>query len=53
MSTQAVDCLQERINKQIDYCRKEFDMTYAEVVGVLEIVKHDIWNETIEESEED
>jgi len=28
-----------RIHDAIDYCRQEWEMSYAETIGVLEIVK--------------
>ena len=38
MSSQAASDLTERIHREIDYCRVEYEMTYAEVVGVLVMI---------------
>lgn len=43
----------QRIHDAIDYCRQEWDMTYSEVVGCLEIVKADILDEMKEEAEDE
>lgn len=45
MSKEGVEALGDYIEAKIDYFRKEYDMTYAEVVGVLECIKHAILNE--------
>ena len=34
-----------KLQAAIDYCRDEWNITYAEVVGCLEIVKSDILDE--------
>lgn len=39
MTDNAINYLNDAINKAINYCRDEFDMTYAEAVGILEIKK--------------
>lgn len=43
----------EKIHKAIDYCREEWDMTYSEIIGCLEVVKADILDEMKDESEEE
>ena len=40
------------IGGRLDYFRDEFEMTYAEAIGVLDIVKHRLLEE-VEEEEED
>lgn len=35
----------EAIEERIDYFRKEYEMTYAEAVGCLEIIKFDLLSE--------
>ena len=45
MSRKAVDDLAARINREIDYCRREFEMTYAEAVGVLQVVTFELLQE--------
>ena len=40
MSENALNYMQDEFIRTIDYARKEFDITYAEVVGILDIVKH-------------
>ena len=44
-----IEMLQEEICKVIDYHREESDLTYAELVGVLEVIKYDILQEMEEE----
>jgi len=45
----------KRIEAAIDYCRKEWDMTYSEVIGCLECCKADVLDEMRDDdnSEED
>ena len=38
MSQQAAEYLEGKVCAAIDYCRKEFDITYMEVIGVLHIL---------------
>lgn len=38
MSRQGIEFLEDRIEEAIDYCRNEFDLSYAEVVGLLTII---------------
>lgn len=45
--------LTEAFHNAIGRCRHEFDMTYAEVVGCLEVVKYDILEEMADESEDE
>jgi len=40
-----IDKLVTDINGLVDECRVQELITYAEIVGVLELVKHDIMNE--------
>lgn len=42
MSHAGVKALLLAIHGALDYSRKEFDLSYAEAVGVMEIVKHDL-----------
>ncbi len=46
MSKAATSDLAERINREVDYCRLEYEMTYAEAVGVLVIVALELLSET-------
>ncbi len=52
MSKESIEALSEYIEAKIDYMRKEFDMTYGEVVGVLEFTKHKMLVEAFEEDGE-
>lgn len=45
----ATEYLCKRINESIDYCRKEWNITYAEVIGSLEVIKFDILEEMLED----
>lgn len=49
MSKEGVEALSEYIDAKIDYFRKEYEMTYAEVIGVLECTKFNLLNEDEEE----
>ena len=35
----------------ISHFRKEYDFTYAQMIGLLECIKLDLWNETNEDRE--
>ena len=35
----------------VDYIRQEYDVSYAELIGVLEIVKQDIYNIGVEDED--
>ena len=37
-----VDMLQEHLRKVLDYHKKKNNLNYAEVLGVLEIIKHEL-----------
>ena len=45
----AVEQLKEVIEKNIDYFRMEYELTYSETIGVLEMIKMDLYNEAIED----
>ena len=47
------DAFLEKVHQAIDYCREEWDMTYSEIIGCLEIAKVDVLDEMKDESEED
>lgn len=53
MSARGVKMLCDDISSRIDYYSDEFDMTYAEVIGVLEIIKADLVAEMAEIEEAD
>ena len=40
---QRQDQISEQIWNRIDYLRKEYDVTFAEIIGVLELIKMDIY----------
>ena len=46
------EVLCEKLHDAIDYMRSEWDMTYSEVVGCLEVVKFDILEEMADKSED-
>ena len=52
MPSNSADILVNKLHVAIDYCRQECDMCYAEVIGALEIVKHDMVQEA-KETEDD
>lgn len=45
MNQDAVEYLKEKIEEAIDYCRAEWNMNYAEAIGVLDIAKHRLLRE--------
>lgn len=45
MSKEAQNYMQEKFHDAIDYARKEFDITYADVLGSIEFVKAEIFSE--------
>lgn len=53
MSKPACDYLSGHIDKALRYCRKEFDMSYAEAVGVLQILIVGLVDEMREKEEEE
>jgi len=53
MSKKGTDFLVEQTQKAVDYCRKEFNMTYAETVGALMFVISDVVVEGREKEEEE
>lgn len=40
MSKQGQNYLLESVRKAIEYCAREYDMTWAEAIGCLEMIKH-------------
>ena len=51
MNKQATDIFKNRVENVIEIHRKAEDLTNAEVIGVLELIKLDLYTETLEESE--
>ena len=50
---EAMERLAEAIVKQIDYHVAEYDLTYDQVIGGLEIIKLNMYRELIEGADED
>ena len=50
---EAMERLAEAIVKQIDYHVAEYDLTYDQVIGGLEIIKLNLYKELIEGMEEE
>lgn len=48
-----IDALTNDLKSRIDYWRKEAELTYAEVIGVLEILKIDIYTEAVEQADDE
>jgi len=42
----------DALQLKIDYFRREYDLTYGEVIGALECLKLNLWDEVCEEREE-
>ena len=51
MSTEAVNELCGRVEDAIGYCRQEWDLTYAEAVGCLEMIKANLIEEALEDED--
>lgn len=51
--TQKQGCFANEIERVIDYFRKEFDMTYADVIGVLRIISSELEFECHERQHEE
>lgn len=47
------NALQNYIESGLDYIRNEFDLSYAEAIGVLEIIKLNLHQDLLEISKED
>lgn len=53
MSRRGRTFLMEAVSDAIDYTRKEFKMTYVEIIGCLECIKHEMLVELDEDEDED
>ena len=51
MTVSATNKFQVELWNIVEYFRREFDLTYAEVIGVLEMIKLDIHDECPKEDE--
>lgn len=51
MGAKAQDHLLERFHNVIDYFRKEYDITYIEVLGAIAVMRRGIEDEVMEQSE--
>ncbi len=51
MSREGVEHLSDALQEKIDYFRKEYTLTYAEVLGVLAIIQTIMCQEAIEEGD--
>jgi len=48
-----IDALTNDLKARIDYWRKEAELTYAETIGVLEILKMDMYAEASEQADDE
>ena len=53
MSAESTSKFIGEIRGRVEYFRDEFDITYAEAVGVLDIVKHELLAEVLDEDSGD
>lgn len=53
MSKQSLETFRNRVENVIDIHRKAEDLTNAEVIGVIEMIKLDLHAEILDESEEE
>ena len=47
-----IDNVSEQLNSFVDRTRKEYELTYAEMIGIIEMCKLDLWHESAHEEEE-
>ena len=52
MSEAACECFEYQIEAAVDYCRKEWNMTYAEMIAMLEMYKHKMIHEAERDEDE-
>lgn len=52
MSEPAVNYFVEGVESIIGRCRQEWDMSYCEIVGCLEIIKANLIEESLEDEDE-
>jgi hypothetical protein len=43
----------ERLENVLDHFRQEYDMTYCDVIGCLDILKNKVFLESLEEDDDD
>ena len=53
MSRQAVETFRNRVENVVEIHRKAEDLTNAEVIGVLEVIKLDLYIDAQEEEEDE
>ncbi len=49
MSEPAIEYFCEQVEAVITRCRQEWDMTYGEIIGTLEIIKAGLLEEALED----
>lgn len=49
----AVEHFIEEVHRTLDRMRFEYEMSYAEAIGALEIIKMDLLSEAVEDAEND
>ncbi len=52
MHSETADKFESDIRERIEYFRKEFDLSYREAIGVLEIVKFELLSEMLDDDDE-
>ena len=53
MSKRGTEHLESELTKMVDRFRREYEMTYAEVVGTLHVVAFALLSETIDDEQDD
>ena len=48
-----VDVLRQELEKIIEYFSREYELSYAEIIGVVEVVKQNLYHEMIEVDEDE
>ena len=52
MSNSRIEAFISELDLKIEYFRQEFELTYAEAIGCLELVKHRLLRELFEDPED-
>ena len=48
-----IDVLRQELEKIIEYFSREYELSYAEIIGVVEVIKQNLYHEMIEVDEDE
>lgn len=52
-TTGAATEFDKEVRRVVEYFRAEFDLTYSEAIGVLDMVKHEILHQSLDDESDD